>query len=202
MNLDKFNIDLSEFDIHDIDFENMGSWPKPAKIFMALVVASAVAVLSYVFLVSGKIDELEGAIAEEQQLRKTYRLKYGAAVNLDAYKTQMKDMEDNFSILLKRLPSSHETPGLLDDITYVGTTSGLTFIRINWLPEIENEFYTELPIQIEVIGDYHEFGQFVSKIAALPRIVTLHEFSIEDAKDKQLRLNVVAKTYRYKEVSK
>lgn len=202
MNLDKFNIDLSEFDIHDIDFENMGSWPKPAKVFMALLVAITVAVLSYMFLVSGKINDLEEAVATEQQLRKTYRLKYGAAVNLDAYKTQMQDMEENFSILLKRLPSSHETPGLLDDITYVGTTSGLTFIRINWLPEVENEFYTELPIQIEVLGDYHEFGQFVSKIAALPRIVTLHEFSIEDAKDKQLRLNVVAKTYRYKEVSK
>lgn len=202
MNLDKLNFDLSEFDIHDIDFENMGSWPKAAKIFMALVVAVGVSILSYMFLVSGKIADLEDAVAEEQQLRKTYRLKYGAAVNLDAYKTQMKDMQDNFSILLKRLPSSHETPGLLDDITYVGTTSGLTFIRINWLPEIENEFYTELPIQIEVVGDYHEFGQFVSKIAALPRIVTLHEFSIEDAKDKQLRLNVVAKTYRYKEVSK
>lgn len=202
MKLDKLNFDLSEFDIHDIDFENMGSWPKVAKIIMALVVAIGVAVLSYMFLVSGKITELEDAEATEQQLRKTYRLKYGAAVNLDSYKTQMKDMEQNFSLLLKRLPSSHETPGLLDDITYVGTTSGLTFIRINWLPEVENEFYTELPIQIEVVGDYHEFGQFVSKVAALPRIVTLHEFSIDDAKDSQLRLNVVAKTYRYKEVKK
>ncbi|MBU2881093.1 type 4a pilus biogenesis protein PilO [Psychrosphaera sp. B3R10] len=199
MNFDKLNFDLSEFDINDIDFENMGSWPKAAKIAMALVVAIAVSVLSYMFLVSGKISELEQAEANEQQLRKTYRIKYGAAVNLDSYKSQMTDMEQNFSLLLKRLPSSHETPGLLDDITYVGTTSGLTFIRINWLPEIENEFYTELPIQIEVIGDYHEFGQFVSKVAALPRIVTLHEFSIEDARDKELRLNVVAKTYRYKE---
>lgn len=202
MNFNKLNFDLSEFDINDIDFENMGSWPTAAKVAMALVVAIAVSVLSYMFLVSGKISELEQAEANEQQLRKTYRIKYGAAVNLDSYKSQMTDMEQNFSLLLKRLPSSHETPGLLDDITYVGTTSGLTFIRINWLPEVENEFYTELPIQIEVIGDYHEFGQFVSKVAALPRIVTLHEFSIEDARDKELRLNVVAKTYRYKESKK
>lgn len=202
MNLEKLNFDFSNFDINDIDFENMGSWPKPAKVAMALVVAVAVAITSYFLLVSGKITELDRAIASEQQLRNTYRVKYGAAVNLDSYKKQMVDMEENFSLLLKRLPTSHETPGLLDDITYVGTTSGLTFIKINWLPEVENEFYTELPIQIEVLGDYHEFGQFVSKVAALPRIVTLHDFSIIDADAGQLRLNVVAKTYRYKEQTK
>lgn len=198
MNLEKLNFDFSEFDINDIDFENMGSWPAFAKVIMASVVAIIVAVVSYMFLVSGKVTSLEAAIEEEQKLRSTYRVKYGAAVNLDSYKKQMQEMEENFSLLLKRLPTSHETPGLLDDITYVGTTSGLTFIRINWLPELENEFYTELPIQIEVLGDYHEFGRFVSQVAALPRIVTLHDFSIIEAEDKQLRLNVVAKTYRYK----
>ncbi len=202
MNLDKLNFDFSDFDINDIDFENMGSWPRPAKVAMALVVALGVAIASYFVLVSGKISDLERAEATEQQLKSTYKVKYGAAVNLDSYKKQMQDMEENFSLLLKRLPTSHETPGLLDDITYVGTTSGLTFIKINWLPEVENEFYTELPIQIEVLGDYHEFGQFVSKVAALPRIVTLHDFSIIDADAGQLRLNVVAKTYRYKEPAK
>ena len=111
-------------------------------------------------------------------------------------------MEGKFSLLLKRLPTSHETPGLLDDITYVGTTSGLSFIKINWLPEVEKQFYTELPIQIEVLGDYHEFGQFVSQVAALPRIVTLHDFTITEANNDKLRLNVVAKTYRYKEAEK
>lgn len=202
MNLDKLNFDFSDFDINDIDFENMGSWPRPAKVAMALVVALGVAIASYFVLVSGKISDLERAEATEQQLKNTYKVKYGAAVNLDSYKKQMQDMEENFSLLLKRLPTSHETPGLLDDITYVGTTSGLTFIKINWLPEVENEFYTELPIQIEVLGDYHEFGEFVSKVAALPRIVTLHDFSIIDADAGQLRLNVVAKTYRYKEPAK
>jgi type IV pilus assembly protein PilO len=201
MNLEKFNFDFSDFDINDVKFDEMGSWPKPAKIVAATIVAIVVALVSFTFLVSGKIDELEAAQNAEEQLKKTYSVKYGAAVNLNAYKKQMKDMEDNFSMLLKRLPTSHETPGLLDDITYVGTTSGLTFIQINWLPELENEFYTELPIQIEVLGDYHEFGQFVSKVAELPRIVTLHDFTITEAVDKKLRLNVVAKTYRYKEVT-
>lgn len=202
MNLDKLNFDFSEFDINDIDFENMGSWPKPAKIAMALFVAIAVAVASYMFLVSSKVDALKSAEAEEMQLKSTYRVKYGAAVNLDSYKKQMQDMEEKFSLLLKRLPTSHETPGLLDDITYVGTTSGLTFIKINWLPEVENKFYTELPIQIEVLGDYHEFGQFVSQVAALPRIVTLHDFVVKEDTGNRLRLNVVAKTYRYKEGAK
>jgi len=202
MKLDDLNFDFSEFDIHDIDFDNMGTWPKPAKVLMAVIVAIVVAVASYMLLVSGKISELEAAVASEAQLKNTFRVKYGAAVNLDSYKKQMQEMKDNFSLLLKRLPTSHETPGLLDDITFVGTTSGLTFIKINWLPEQEKEFYTELPIQIEVLGTYHEFGQFVSKVAALPRIVTLHDFSIVEAEENQLRLNVVAKTYRYKEASK
>lgn len=202
MKLEKLNFDFSEFDINDIDFENMGSWPKPAKVAMALFVAIAVAIASYMLLVSSKVDALKSAEAEELQLKSTYRVKYGAAVNLDSYKKQMQDMEEKFSLLLKRLPTSHETPGLLDDITYVGTTSGLTFIKINWLPEVEKQFYTELPIQIEVLGDYHEFGQFVSQVAALPRIVTLHDFSVSEDRGKRLRLNVVAKTYRYKEGAK
>lgn len=202
MNLDKFNFDFSDFDINDIDFENMGSWPKAAKIAMAAIVSIAVGIGSYMFLVSSEVEALENAELQEIQLKNNYRIKYGAAVNLDSYKKQMVDMEEKFSLLLKRLPTSHETPGLLDDITYVGTTSGLSFIKINWLPELEKQFYTELPIQIEVIGDYHEFGQFVSQVAALPRIVTLHDFSINEADGDKLRLNVVAKTYRYKETEK
>lgn len=194
------NINLSEIDINDLDFENMGSWPVAAKIIFAVILAVLVSVLSYFLLVDSKIDELAAAQNNEVQLRQVYRTKYAAAVNLDLYKQQMLEMEQTFSFLLKQLPTTHETPGLLDDITYVGTTSGLTFIRINWEPEIEKEFYTELPIKIEVIGDYHQFGNFVSEVAKLPRIVSLHDFSIQTEKDERLRFNVVAKTYRYKEV--
>ncbi|MDP2714872.1 type 4a pilus biogenesis protein PilO [Rheinheimera sp.] len=194
------NINLSEIDINDLDFENMGSWPVAAKIIFAVILAVLVSVLSYFLLVDSKIDELAAAQNNEVQLRQVYRTKYAAAVNLDLYKQQMLEMEQTFSFLLKQLPTTHETPGLLDDITYVGTTSGLTFIRINWEPEIEKEFYTELPIKIEVIGDYHQFGNFVSEVAKLPRIVSLHDFSIQTEQDERLRFNVVAKTYRYKEV--
>lgn len=194
------NINLSEIDINDLDLENMGSWPAAAKVVFAAILALVVLVLSYFMLVSDKIDELELAQSKEVELRQVYRVKYASAVNLDLYKQQMVEMEQTFSFLLKQLPTTHETPGLLDDITYVGTTSGLTFIRINWEPEIEKEFYTELPIKIEVVGDYHQFGNFVSEVAKLPRIVSLHDFSIQTEPDERLRFNVVAKTYRYKEV--
>ena len=195
------NFNLSEIDINDLDIENMGSWPVAAKVIFAIILAALVATLSYFLLIDSKIDELNSAERKETELRQLYRTRYASAVNLDLYKQQMIEMENTFSFLLKQLPTTHETPGLLDDITYVGTTSGLTFLRINWEPEIEKEFYTELPIKIDVVGDYHQFGNFVSEVAKLPRIVSLHDFSIQTEKDERLRFNVTAKTYRYKEIA-
>lgn len=194
------NFNLSEIDVNDLQLDNMGSWPAPAKVIFAFILAILVSTVAFFLLVDSKIDELAVAQKKEVELRQLFRNKYALAVNLDLYKQQMVEMEQTFSFLLKQLPTTHETPGLLDDITYVGTTSGLTFIRINWEPEIEKEFYTELPIKIEVVGDYHQFGNFVSEVAKLPRIVSLHDFSIQAEKDERLRFNVVAKTYRYKEV--
>jgi type IV pilus assembly protein PilO len=194
----KLNFDLSDLDINSLDFENVGGWPKPIKIASCVLATIIVIVAGYFGLVAGKIDELSKAEIAEVELRGTYRAKYAAAVNLELYRKQMAKMEDLFSSLLQKLPASHETPKLLDDITYSGTTSGLTFLGINWLPEISKEFYTELPITIEVVGDYHEFGQFVSKVAKSSRIVTLHDFKIKQLPDGKLNLNIVAKTYRYK----
>jgi type IV pilus assembly protein PilO len=194
----KFDFDLASLDFNDIDFDNMGAWPKPIKVIFVTIATIIVLVGSYFFLVDAKIDELRAAQENETTLRTTYEIKYAAAINLELYQQQMSDMKVLFSVLLKRLPASHETPGLLDDITYVGTSSGLSFLGINWLPEVSKEFYTELPITIEVVGSYHEFGQFVSKVAELPRIVTLHDFKIEQLEDGRLYLNIVAKTYRYK----
>ncbi|WP_213996328.1 type 4a pilus biogenesis protein PilO [Arsukibacterium sp.] len=195
------NFNLSEIDINDLDIENMGSWPVAAKVIFAIILAALVATLTYFMLIDSKIDELNSAKQKETELRQLYRTRYASAVNLDLYKQQMVEMENTFSFLLKQLPTTHETPGLLDDITYVGTTSGLTFLRINWEPEIEKEFYTELPIKIDVVGDYHQFGNFVSEVAKLPRIVSLHDFSIQTEENERLRFNVTAKTYRYKETA-
>ncbi len=196
------NINLSDIDLSEIDFNNMGAWPKAGKIALAALVALLVMVLSYVFLIEKQLDKLAAEQKKEQQLRQDYQSKYALAVNLELYKQQMAEMEKVFSVLLKQLPATHETPGMLDDITFAGTSVGLTFVRINWMPEIEKEFYTELPIQMEVIGDYHQIGNFVSEIARLPRIVSLHDFMIQSREDQALSFSVIAKTYRYKESKK
>lgn len=195
------NSKLSDIDINDLDLENIGSWPLVAKVIFAAIVVAMVSLLSYYLVISSKIDALDTARQKETELLQVYQQRYVSAVNLDAYREQMKGMEQTFALLLRQLPTTHETPGLLDDITYVGTTSGLTFLRMNWEPEIEKEFYTELPIQIEVLGNYHQFGIFVSEVAKLPRIVSLHDFTIKADTDNRLRFNLVAKTYRYKDAS-
>ncbi|OGO81561.1 MAG: pilus assembly protein PilP [Chromatiales bacterium RIFOXYA1_FULL_46_5] len=196
------NINLSDIDLSEIDFNNMGAWPKAGKVGLALVVAITVMLLSYFFLIETQVSNLEAAQQKELDLRVDYQNKYVKAINLELYQQQMLEMEKTFSTLLKQLPATHETPGMLDDITFAGTSVGLTFVRINWMPEIEKEFYTELPIQIEVIGDYHQIGNFVSEIAKLPRIVSLHDFVIQSREDGNQSFNVIAKTYRYKELKK
>ncbi len=199
------NLDFKAFkdiDWNEIELDNIGEWPVIVKVICGAFIAGLVLFFSYSLLVSDEIDSYHNAVAKEVELRTTYRTKYAVASKLDIYRLQMIEMEDKFSQLLKRLPTSNETPGLLDDLSYVGTTSGLTFLKIGWLPEVEKEFYTELPIKIEVVGTYHEFGQFVGKVAQLPRIVSLHDFSILSSGEKQLTFSVIAKTYRYEEGTK
>lgn len=191
----KFSLD----DLNNLDFNDIGNWPAPAKIVVVFVFSILIGYVGYVLMVKDTIVQLERAEKQQEELKQTYRVKYAQAVNLELYKKQMVEMEQTFSYLLKQLPATHETPGLLDDITYAGTSSGLTFVKINWMPEIEKEFYTELPIKIDVVGDYHQFGNFVSEVAKLPRIVSLHDFSVTMDKDERLVFNVIAKTYRYKE---
>lgn len=190
---------LGEIDWNEIELDNIGDWPTAVKVICCAFVAGLILFFSYSLLVSDEIDSYHNAVSKEVDLRSTYRTKYAVASKLDIYRQQMIEMEDKFSQLLKRLPTSNEIPGLLDDLSYVGTTSGLTFLKIGWLPEVEKEFYTELPIKIEVVGTYHEFGEFVGKVAQLPRIVSLHDFSITSSGEKQLTFSVVAKTYRYEE---
>jgi type IV pilus assembly protein PilO len=193
------NIDFSQFD--NLELDNIAQWPPLAKGVFSVFVAIVVLGLGYFLLVSDKIDTLDRVVAEETTLKQQYQAKYHISANLELFKQQMIEAEELFATQLKSLPESHETPGLLDDITFVGTTSGLNFVKLNWQPEITQEIYIELPIDIEVVGTYHEFGNFVSKIAGLPRIVTLHDFDIDINKEAngQLNLKLQAKTYRYSE---
>jgi len=191
--------DKTQFE--NLDIENIGQWPTAPKILLVIFLASMVVFLSYVGLVSEKITLLERVQAEEITLKQSYQTKYHVAVNLELFRAQMVEAEDIFAAQLRSLPNSHETPGLLDDITFVGTTSGLEFVKLEWQPEISKEIYIELPIDIEVNGPYHSFGNFVSKIAGLPRIVTLHDFNINivQTDTNMLNLKLEAKTYRYQE---
>ncbi|MBU3020803.1 type 4a pilus biogenesis protein PilO [Aestuariibacter sp. A3R04] len=189
------------FDVHklkelnELDFDQVAIWSKEVKIVVALFVMIVVGALGYWFIVKPKLPILDQVEIEEQELKLQFQAKYRIAVNLNAYKEQLKQIEADFSTMLRSLPTNNETPGLLDDITYVGTTSGLTFKLLNWQQEIPKEFYTELPIEIEVSGGYHNFGAFVSEVADLPRIVTLHDFEIIH-EGNRLNLQMQAKTYR------
>lgn len=194
------SLDFSQFD--NLDLNNIGQWPKAAKIILAVVMISFVSYLVYYLLVSDKITELDRAIAQESKLKADYQAKYFVAANLELFREQMEEAEELFSKQIKRLPESHETPGLLDDITFVGTKARMDFAKLNWQPEIQQEFYVELPIEVRVTGSYHDFGEFVSKISGLPRIVTLHDFSITGDKaglEGSLTLTLQAKTYKYRE---
>ncbi|WP_133470813.1 type 4a pilus biogenesis protein PilO [Paraglaciecola marina] len=182
-------------EINDLDFEQVAVWPFEVKTVVVLFVIILSLVGGYYGLVKSKLPLLESAQNKEADLKLTFQAKYRIAVNLKAYEEQLTNLQNDFSSMLKSLPTSNETPGLLDDITLVGTSAGLTFRLLNWQREIPKEFYSELPIEMEVTGGYHDFGQFASEIAGLPRIVTVHDFEVTQ-EENTLKLQVQAKTYR------
>lgn len=191
---------LRQVDISDLDFNNVGSWPAAVKFIAGILLLIAVIVLGYNFHLKDLQVELEGKKAEETSLKEQFSSKAFQAANLDSYKDQMQEMEVSFGALLKQLPSDTEVPGLLEDITRTGLGSGLEFEEIKLLPEAAQQFYIELPIQITVVGTYHDLATFVSGVASLPRIVTLHDFELIPASvdsSSKLRMSILAKTYRY-----
>jgi type IV pilus assembly protein PilO len=191
---------LRKIDLADLDFENAGSWPAPIKAIASILLLVAVLVAGYKFHLEDIQLQLEQQQVEEQSLREQFTLKAFQAANLEAYKEQMKEMEESFGALLRQLPSDTEVPGLLEDITRTGLASGLEFSEIKLLPEVQQQFYIELPIQIVVEGGYHDLATFVSGVSSLPRIVTLHDFEVTPInadEPSRLRMSVLAKTYRY-----
>lgn len=191
---------LRQIDLNDLDFNNVGSWPAVVKFIAGILLLVAVIALGYNFHLKELQVELDGKKAEEAALKEQFSNKAFQAANLDAYKDQMQEMEVSFGALLKQLPSDTEVPGLLEDITRTGLGSGLEFEEIKLLPEAAQQFYIELPIQITVVGAYHDLATFVSGVASLPRIVTLHDFNLVSASvdgSSKLRMSILAKTYRY-----
>jgi len=188
-------------ELRTLDPRDPGRWPLAVRAgAVALCFVIVCAVGSYMFVYDEQVPELQKREDTEQQLRQEFKTKHAKAVNLEIYKQQLKDIERSFGALLRQLPGKTEVPNLLVDISQTGLSAGLEEKLFQPQAEQKKDFYAELPIKITLTGSYHQFGEFVSGIAALPRIVTLHDIEIKSAsKDAydQLTLDLTAKTYRY-----
>lgn len=189
--------------LQSLDTNDIGRWPLLFRAILIAIIFVAVSVGgSYYFVYRTKAVLLKQAEAKEVELKQTFVAKQRRAANLDDYKAQLKEMEVSFGAMLRQLPSRTEVPSLLVDISQTGLAAGLEERLFQPSSEIKKDFYAELPIKIRLQGSYHDLAQFVSGIAALPRIVTLHDVLIQPEKNSggnKLVLDVTAKTYRYLE---
>jgi type IV pilus assembly protein PilO len=188
--------------IRELDPNDPGRWPLAFRIgAIGLIFIIATIVMAYFLAWKPKKPELEAAQAEEQTLLTTLEQKARKAANLDAYKAQLAEMEQSFGAMLRKLPNKTEVPNLLTDISQQGSGAGLEQRLFQPAPQVNKDFYAELPIKMRLTGTFHSIGAFVSGIAALPRIVTLHNVEITSAsKDRgvdALQLDATVKTYRY-----
>ena len=190
--------ELKDVDFADLDIQQIGVWPAALKAILLLTVLLVILALGYFFKVQDVSKQTQIAARQEAELLREYENKAFLAANLDAYRAQMVELDETFGALLQQLPKDTEVPGLLEDITEVAYGSGLSMKSISLQPEKTTEYYVELPIRIDVIGDYHDFGSFVSGVASLPRIVTLHDYTIKETEGALLNMVIEAKTYRYK----
>lgn len=191
--------EMQSFDWSNLsDLETIGIWPAPVKALIVVSVFAACCAAGFFLHIQNLRVELQAVVTEEDQLRIEFEQKAFLAANLEEYRAQTVQMEESFAELLRQLPGKTEVAGLVDDVTNTGLGSGLEISNFALAPEVVQEFYIELPIEIDVLGDYHDFGTFVSGVASLDRIVTLHDFEINTRTDSFLSMSILAKTYRYK----
>lgn len=190
-------MDLSA--INELDFNESGEWPLPAKIVSMVLVCLLVWGLGYYFVIKDKRAELENLVQKEVELKQSFETKQAKAINLEAYKEQLAEMRVMFASMLEQLPRKNEVADLLVDITRTGLVNGLEFELFRPESERPVDFYAELPITMTVTGRYHQFGEFISGVAALPRIVTLHNLKLGPPNDNDglMQMDITAKTYRY-----
>ena len=197
---------LQNIDLNDIDFSNIGNWEVLPKVLTIAAACLIIVVAGYFFDTSQQISNLETIELKEMELKQLFEIKQAKAANLDSYKKQLKDIQKTFGSLLSQLPSKNEVADLLTDITQTGLSNGLEFDFFKPQAENPKEFYSELPIDLTVRGQYHEFGKFMSSVASLPRIVTIRDFTIRKVKKnlnkkgrkhQELILQANAYTYRY-----
>ena len=187
------------FDINNVDLNNIGTAPLLVKVFVVVLVAATIMGLGYYFDTKAQLAEHERAKAKESELRSTFEVKVRKAANLEEYKEQLEEMRRTFGTLLRQLPSKTEIPALIVDISQTALASGLEVKLFKPGNETEKEFYAEKPIELIMQGDYHQFGLFASEVAALPRIVTLHNIKLLPGNEEntKMTMNALAKTYRY-----
>ncbi len=206
-------MNLSDININDIDLREAGDWPLAGKIVLIVLVIAAVLGAGYYFFTSAQLDELERVTQEEQTLRKEFVEKQGATANIEAFRAQLKQMEADLEVMLRQLPTGTEMPDLLEDVSNTGKKNGLEFDLFKPEADQPRDFYAAKPITIKARGTYHQFGAFVSGVAALSRIVTLENATLTSASGKDAKsgakdakanpsnepLNIQAtlQTYRY-----
>lgn len=202
----KQQFDLQEFrrSFESLDSENYGSWPLPVKVTVIGLIITLIAALAWALPISSKIDEINAAESQQQTLLDSYREKESRARHLKAYQEQVVQMEAEFNSLLDQLPKDTRVSELVEGINMTGVGSNIRFQDISVEPEIENEFFIEQPIRIAALGEYHQFGSFISGLAALPRIITMHDFEVSNPQPTldvlpELNLVLQTKTYRSKE---
>ena len=194
-------MELSE--LNELDLNNIGEWPVPVKAIAIVLLCCVAAAAIYYLDTDAQLGRLGTAQAKEQELRKTFETKQKKAASLNAFRQQLAEMKESFGAMLRQLPDKTEVAALLVDVSQTGLAAGLEFELFQPEGEKLKDFYAELPINIKVTGRYHEFGRFISGLAALPRIVTIHNVKISSpagergGEDAKLLLQAQVKTYRY-----
>jgi type IV pilus assembly protein PilO len=195
-------------DLNQLDVSTYGEWPVSVKAIVILVACLALGGLVYYFDSKDQLGRLDSVQSTEQELRMTFEAKQRKAANLDAYRKQLAEMKESFGAMLRQLPNKTEVASLLVDVSQTGLANGLEFELFEPQDEQAKDFYAELPIRVRVTGTYHDFGRFISGLAALPRIVTIHDAQITNAAKtgpaakkgapgEKLALQATVKTYRY-----
>ncbi len=189
-------------DLNKLEFNDIGEWPTGVKLVLVLLLAILVGAGWYYYDTQEQYAALERVRREEKDLRVSFEEKQAKAANYEKYKQQLAEMQQTFGAMLRQLPNKKEVADLLVDVSQTGLAAGLEFQLFQPQAEVPKDFYAELPIKLRVVGDYHEFGEFVSGLAALPRIVTIHDIDIKPIAGQRaggLVMEATAATYRYLE---
>jgi type IV pilus assembly protein PilO len=197
---------MNTVNLSELTLENVGQWPLAVKLGVIAGVSLLIIALGYWLIVKSNFEQFDTLKAREVTLRQDFETKQHQASNLQAYRNQLQLMNERFGTMLRQLPAKNEMPGLLEEISKTGVASGLKFELFAPQPEVEHDFYIELPIKITVVGTYMQLAVFLSRVAEMNRIVTLHEFSIQGVSSKdnktfsedELVMNITAKIYRYR----